>query len=120
MTIESSALITLSDAASTKLQEILDEQGSPEAYLRITLAPGGHGGAQYILGVEEDPEEDDTVVQSGGVNVLVDSESAPLMGGTSIDYVDGMQRSGFVISNPNMPAGGGCGCGGGGCGCGAN
>ena len=35
------------------------------------------------------------------------------------DYVEGMQRSGFVISNPNIPSGGG-GCGSGGaCACGS-
>ncbi len=117
MTTESSTLLTVTEAATEKLKEILVEQGTPEAFLRITLAPGGHGGAQYILGLEDAADEEDTVVDAGGVNVLVDSDSAPLIEGTNIDYVDGFQRSGFVISNPNIQSGGGCGCGGGGGGC---
>ncbi len=118
MTTESSTLLTVSEAATGKLKEILEEQGTPDAFLRITLAPGGHGGAQYILGLEDSADDDDTVVDAGGVRVLVDADSAPLIEGTSIDYVDGFERSGFVISNPNMQSGCGCGGGGGGCGCG--
>ena len=118
MTTENSTLLTVSEAASGKLKEILEEQGTPDAFLRITLAPGGHGGAQYILGLEDSADDDDTVVDAGGVRVLIDADSAPLIEGTNIDYVDGFQRSGFVISNPNMQSGCGCGGGGGGCGCG--
>jgi len=119
MTTESTSLLSVTEPATLKLKEILDEQGTPDAYLRITLAPGGHGGAQYILGLEADADSDDVVVDAGGVRVLVDADSAPLIEGTNIDYVDGFQRSGFVISNPNIESGGGGGCGGtGGCACG--
>ena len=118
MTTVNSTLLTISQAAQDKLKEILEEQGTPDAYLRITMAPGGHGGAQYILGLEEEAEDDDTIVDSGDVKVLVDSDSTALIDGTSIDYVENMQRSGFVISNPNFASAGGCACGaeGGGCG----
>jgi len=119
MTTESTTLLSVTEPATIKLKEILDEQGTPDAYLRITLAPGGHDGAQYILGLEADADTDDVVVDAGGVKVLVDADSAPLIEGTNIDYVDGFQRSGFVISNPNIQSGGGGGCGGaGGCACG--
>lgn len=112
MTTKNPTLLNISETAQEKLKEILEEQGTPDAYLRITLAPGGHGGAQYILGLEEDAEVDDTIVDSGAVKVLVDSDSTALIEGTSIDYVENMQRSGFVISNPNMASAGGCACGG--------
>ena len=118
MTTENPTLLNISQSANDKLKEILEEQGTPDAFLRITLAPGGHGGAQYILGLEDKAEDDDTIVDSGAVKVLVDSDSTPLIDGTSIDYVETMQRSGFVISNPNFASAGGCACGGGGCGCG--
>jgi iron-sulfur cluster assembly accessory protein len=132
MPVNNSTLLTISEGASAKLQEILREEGTPDAFLRITLAPGGHGGVQYMLGLETEAEEADTVVETGAVKVLLDSDSAPLMEGTSIDYVETFQRSGFVIDNPNFPAmGGGCACGGGGgggcgggggggCGCGGH
>ena len=118
MTTENPTLLNISETAKDKFKEILEEEGTPNAFLRITLAPGGHGGAQYILGLEEKADEDDTVVDSGAVKVLVSSDSLGLIDGTSIDYIDNMERSGFVISNPNLPATGGCGGGGGGCGCG--
>ncbi len=122
MTTKNPTLISLSESATDKLKKILEEQGTPDGFLRITLAPGGHGGAQYILGLEEEAGEDDTIIDGGGVKVLVDADSAPLMEGASIDYKDDMDQSGFIIANPNFSGGGGgggCGCGGGGCGCGA-
>ena len=79
---------------------------------------GENGGTAYEFGLEDEPTNTDTVIDSNGIKALIDSGSAPLISGASIDYVEGMQRSGFVISNPNMPAAGGCACGGGGCGCG--
>ena len=53
--------------------------------------------------------EDDTGVEHGVVKVIVDSQSAPLLVGTEVDYVDSMQRSGFVMKNPHVKTT--CGCG---------
>ena len=112
-------LIEVSDLASQKLEEILNEQGETGALLRMMVVPGPHGSFQYMLGMEREAKADDLVVDAPGVQVLVDPESAPLVEGAQIDYVDGLMRSGFVISNPNFQVGGGgCACGGGGCGCG--
>lgn len=141
MVIENSSLLTVSESASLKFKEVLAEQESEEGLIRISLAPGETGGVEYILGLEESPDENDTLIEAFGVKIVVDSESSPLLQGSNIDYVEGLQRSGFVISNPNFPSGGGCGggacacgggaqqepqaetggcaCGGGGCGCGA-
>ncbi|MFW6174396.1 MAG: HesB/IscA family protein [Chloroflexota bacterium] len=120
MVIENSSLLSITDVASQKFREVLDEQDAGDAMIRISLAPGENGGVEYVLGLEDSPAENDTVIPSGPVKVVVDSESSPLLEGSSIDYVEGLQRSGFVISNPNFPATGGCGCGGGGCGCGGS
>lgn len=111
-------LIEVSDLASQKLEEILTEQGETGALLRMMVVPGPHGSFQYMLGMEREAKTDDVVIDTSGVQVLVDPESAPLVEGAQIDYVDGLMRSGFVISNPNFQvgSGGGCACGGGGCG----
>lgn len=111
-------LISFTDAAASKISEVLDEQGNKDSFLRITLTVAEGGGAGYEFGLEDEASESDTIINSDGIKALIDAGSAPLMSGASIDYVEGMQRSGFVISNPNMPSGGGCACGGGGCGCG--
>ena len=124
-------MITLTDLASEKLKEVLVEEGEPNTALRIVIMPGPHGGAQYMMTLEPEIKEEDMVVHANGVRLVVDSESAPLLEGTEIDYVEGLMRSGFVINNPNfMTEGGGCACGGqcggggggegGGCACGGH
>ncbi len=117
-------LIEVTSLAADKLEEVLREQGGEGAMLRVMVMPGEHGGIQYMLSIEQEAAEDDIVIAAHGVSLLVDAENAPLVEGAEIDYVDGLMRSGFVISNPNASGGcggGGCGCGGcggGGCGCG--
>ena len=115
-------LIDITPLAVEKLQEAMAEQGEEGSHLRVMVMPGGHGGVQYMLGLEKEPGDDDLTIEAENLKLLVDSESAPLVEGAQIDYIDGLMRSGFVISNPNIPSSGGCGsgggcaCGGGGCG----
>lgn len=117
MVAEKQAVIEFTDAASSKLVEVLKEQDAVESYLRIAVTQNPDGGIEYVFGLEEEAGETDSVVETGSVKALVDPDSTELLSGSSIDYVEGFERSGFVISNPNFQ-GGGCACGGGGCGCG--
>lgn len=113
-------LISFTEAAASKINEVLGEQGNEESYLRISLTMSESGGAGYEFGLENEADTSDTVINSNGVKAIVDSGSVPLISGSNIDYVEGMQRSGFVISNPNIPSAGGGGCGSGGtCACGS-
>ena len=114
-------IIEVTETAALKLEEIISEQGGEEgSLLRMMVVPGPEGSFQYMLGMEKAANAEDFVIDAASVKVLVDPESAPLVEGAQIDYVDGLMRSGFVISNPNFQpsAGGGCGSGGGGCACG--
>ena len=114
-------LLEVSNLAAEKFQDILKEQGDADGMLRVMVMPGPQGGIQYMLSVENEVGEDDLVVDTSTIQVLVDSDSAPLLDGSTIDYMEGLMRSGFVISNPNFQGhggGGGCACGGGGGGCG--
>jgi iron-sulfur cluster assembly protein len=108
-------VIIISPLAAEKLREVLVEQGEEGSSLRVILMPGANGGAQYMLALEKEAKSDDVVVQTAGVSILIDSDSAPLMEGAEIDYMDGLMRSGFVINNPNIQNTG-CACGGEGCG----
>ncbi len=109
-------MVEVTPLASEKLERVLEEEGHKGALLRVMVSPGPNGGFQYMLGIEDKAGENDFVIDAEGVQVLVDAESAPLVEGAQIDYVEGLMRSGFVISNPNLQSGGGggCGCGGGG------
>ena len=111
--VSSKTVVEFTEAATTKLLEVLKEQDAEGQYLRIAVTTDDQGGIEYVLGLEENPSESDKVVDGVG-KALVDDESAPMLDGSSIDYVEGFERSGFVISNPNFSSG--CGCGGGGCG----
>ncbi len=115
MTIENRQTVEFTEAASAKLAEVLKEQAAEGSYLRIAVTQNPQGGVEYVFGLEQEPGEEDLTVPAGSVSALIDEDSVPLLEGSSIDYVEGFQRSGFVISNPNFA--GGCACGGGGCGC---
>ena len=109
-------MIDVTPMAIEKLESILKDQGEAGSLLRVMVSPGATGGFQYMLGMEKEAKEDDLIFEADTIQVLIDAESAPLIEGAQIDYVEGLMRSGFVISNPNLQGGGGCGCGGGGCG----
>ncbi|MBS19939.1 MAG: iron-sulfur cluster assembly accessory protein [Chloroflexi bacterium] len=111
-------LIEVSELAADKLVEILKEQGEDSGMLRVMVSPTPDGGYQHVLGVEEEANSDDIVIEAHSIKVVIDKDSAPLLEGAEIDYVDGLMRSGFVISNPNIETPSGGGCGSGACGCG--
>ena len=111
--VTSQTVLEFTDAAIAKLLEVLEEQDAKDQYLRVAVITAPHGGIDYQFGLEETPQDSDRIIE-GAVKILVDDESLPLLEGSSIDYVEGFERSGFVISNPNFSSG--CACGGGGCG----
>lgn len=116
-------MLTITEAASRKLDEILRQQGEHggQPYgLRISAAPGCCSGAHYGLSLAEKLEQGDWEGTFGGVKVLVDADSAPFLQGAAIDYVETPEGSGFTVKNPNVQPkdGDGCdsGCGSGCCG----
>jgi iron-sulfur cluster assembly protein len=115
MVTEKKPALEFTDAATSKLLEVLKEQDALSSYLRIAVSSTPQGGIEYVFGLEETPADTDQVIEVGTLKAVVDEDSMPLLEGSSVDYVEGFQRSGFVISNPNL-RGGGCACGGGGCG----
>ena len=94
-------VVSITDKAAEKALALLKDRGVEEGALRVFVVGGGCSGYQYGMAIAHSREEDDIVIQSGGVTVLVDQESAPLMQGAEIDYVDDLMKSGFTIFNPN-------------------
>jgi len=102
--------------AIEKFKESLQESGK-EGPFRVIAIPDANS-VQYKLGLEDETQDDDTVLELDGLKFLMDSDSLPFLEMATIDYVENLGgQMGFVINNP-MYAAGGCGCGGGGCGCG--
>ena len=102
--------VALSENALSKLQELIKKNGTPEdTYLRVYVAGGGCSGFRYGLALDNKVHEGDEVVQSGGVKVVVDTNSREYLDGSNIDYVESVAGSGFMVSNPNNWSS--CGCG---------
>lgn len=102
-------MITLTMQAQEKIRELTQEEKETIG-LRVYVKGGGCHGYQYGMSLESSMSEDDTVVDKGEVKVIMDSQSAPLLVGTEVDYVESMQGSGFVMKNPQAKTT--CGCGG--------
>ncbi|GAB5101071.1 iron-sulfur cluster insertion protein ErpA [Caballeronia sp. LP006] len=97
------------DAAADKVKQLIDEEGNPELKLRVFVQGGGCSGFQYGFTFDEAVNEDDTVMDKAGVQLLVDSMSYQYLVGAEIDYKDDLNGAQFVIKNPNATTT--CGCG---------
>lgn len=104
-------MITVTDTATQKIQGIMKEQGEEDASLRVIVTGMSCSGPQYMMTLEHEQEDDDALVESDGLRILLDPDTAQILEGSQIDYLEGLERSGFTIVNPNMQTGGGGGCG---------
>ncbi|MGE0277818.1 MAG: iron-sulfur cluster insertion protein ErpA [Nitrospiraceae bacterium] len=101
-------MITVTSAAEEKIRELMQEEQDTIG-LRVFVKGGGCHGYQYGMAFESKMSEDDTVLEKGNVKIIMDSQSAPLLAGVEVDYVDTVQGSGFAIKNPQAKTT--CGCG---------
>ena len=95
------SLITITDKAADKARQVLAERGVENGALRVFVVGGGCSGYQYGMAIARNREDDDIAVEAGGITLLVDTESAPLLDGAEVDYVEDLMKSGFTIFNPN-------------------
>lgn len=102
--------ITLTDAAITKVAELIAGEETDEVLaLRVAVKPGGCSGFNYDMFFDSEFADDDIVTEFGSVKVAVDPASADLLTGSTLDFADGLQGAGFHITNPNATRT--CGCG---------
>ena len=101
-------MITISAMAEQKIKELMQEEKDTVG-LRVYVRGGGCHGYQYGMAFETKIGEDDSIIEKGDVKVIMDSQSAPLLSGAEVDYVDSLQGSGFAIKDPQAKTT--CGCG---------
>ena len=103
-------LISLTPVAAAKIRELMAEEPDAETLvLRVAIQGGGCSGFQYGLGFDSGSAEGDIELQFEGVRVVVDPFSAPYLQGSTVDFLNSIEESGFKIENPNAVAS--CGCG---------
>ena len=94
-------LIRVTPSAAGKVQSLLAKQGRPAGVLRVAVIGGGCSGLQYKMDLQDQPANRDIVVQSAGIQVVVDPKSALYVTGSELDYADALQGGGFKVNNPN-------------------
>jgi iron-sulfur cluster assembly accessory protein len=107
---QSESTVVLTARAADKVRVLMAEEPAGEAeVLRIAIQGGGCSGFEYALGFDRGAQTGDHELSFHGVTVVVDPFSAPYLQGSTIDFLEGLQESGFKIENPNATAA--CGCG---------
>ena len=101
-------MITITESATNKVAELIIEETEAQA-LRIFVQGGGCSGMQYGFAWENETADDDFVIESGSVKILVDSMSMQYLQGATVDYREDFDGANFVIQNPNAQTS--CGCG---------
>lgn len=100
--------VILTDKAADKVKAAMQKQGKEDAGLRVYVSGGGCSGFQYGLAFDQ-KNDGDHVIESHGVKILVDEQSAQYIDGSEIDYVESVMAEGFMVNNPNAVET--CGCG---------
>ena len=100
--------IALTPAAAARVAAIAARQNKP-AILRLSVEGGGCSGFQYKFGFADAAEGDDSIAETDGVRLVVDSVSMDLVRGCRVDYVESLGGAAFRVDNPNAASG--CGCG---------
>ncbi|ARQ03988.1 iron-sulfur cluster assembly accessory protein [Macrococcoides caseolyticum] len=101
--------VILTKAAAYEVKSMMEQNGMPEGFLRISVKGGGCTGLSYGMSAEESPADNDEVLNFYDVKVLVDKADAPILKGTTVDFKQSLMGGGFAIENPNAIAS--CGCG---------
>src|SRR5215467_5469047 len=102
------SIVSLTPAAAAKIRDLMATE-EEVSVLRVAIEGGGCSGFQYGLGFDRGAQEGDHEFECEGVQVVVDPFSAPYLRGSTVDYLETIQESGFKIDNPNAVAS--CGCG---------
>ena len=101
--------LLFTDSAANQVKHLIEEEGNADLKLRVFVSGGGCSGFQYGFTFDEVTNEDDTVLNKNGVQLLIDPMSFQYLVGAEIDYQEGLEGSQFVIKNPGATST--CGCG---------
>ena len=101
--------VLLTERAAKQVRKIKENEDLDEnLYLRVAVEGGGCSGLSYKLGFDIKTDED-KIIQSQGMDIVIDPKHLMYLNGIEIDYPDGLDARGFTFDNPNASES--CGCG---------
>ena len=104
------SVVEVTEPAAARIRQLLEKDGRAASHaLRMKVVGGGCSGLRYDLSFDDRVREDDTEIEAHGVRLVVDEKSALYLVGTTLDYVDSLNETGFKMNNPNASTT--CGCG---------
>lgn len=101
-------MVTLTEKAAKKVAALAAKKGAPPV-LRVKVGSGGCSGMSYEFVVGDAPASGDAVFEKFGATCVVDGKADFFIGGSEVDYAEGLMASGFVVQNPQAKSS--CSCG---------
>ena len=102
-------VMRLTDAAASRIKEIMAKADKPFAGVRVGVKNGGCAGMSYTMEYAAEVGKLDEVVEDKGVKLLIDPKAVLFLLGTEMDFKVDKLSSTFVFNNPNQTSA--CGCG---------
>jgi iron-sulfur cluster assembly protein len=109
MALPSFKVVSLTDAAATRVKHIIAKADKPIVGVRVGVKNGGCAGMSYTMEYAESVNPLDEVIEDKGVKVLIDPKAVLFLLGTEMDFQTTKLSSQFVFNNPNQTSA--CGCG---------
>ncbi|MBI5630543.1 MAG: iron-sulfur cluster assembly accessory protein [Elusimicrobia bacterium] len=94
-------MISLTPKAAQKVQALAKSQGKTQPILRVRVGAGGCSGMSYEFEITGQADPDDIVFEGHGAKAVVDPRSDFFIGGSEVDWVETLMKSGFEIRNPH-------------------
>lgn len=113
-------MISLTKEAAEQIRVAAEQAGAGNMALRIAARVNDAGMLEFGMGFD-DERSNDAAVDSWGVTLLINAQSAPYLDDVTIDFSEvspGQSRFVFMKASAGGSCGTGGGCGSGGCGSG--
>ena len=102
-------MVHVTEKAARHIKGLMERDGLVGHGLRVAAIGGGCSGMSYKLDFEKEPDKGDKVYEEHGVKIFLDGKSSIVLNGTTLDFSDGLNGTGFTFTNPNAKSS--CGCG---------
>ena len=102
-------VMRLTDAAATRIKDVMARAEKPVAGVRVGVKNGGCAGMEYTMEYADAVKTTDEEVEDKGVKILIDPKAVLFLLGTEMDYKTDKLSAQFIFNNPNQTSA--CGCG---------